>query len=396
MLPESAAGAMHRRLQWRLASFYFFYYGTVGAFMPYWSPYLAARGFSPVQMGLAYAAMGVMRCVVPLGWGWYTDRRGRRMQLIRFSSVAALLLFMLIPFMPGVFWVSVCMLCYTLFWHGLLSQFEAVAITHLEDSGGDYARVRLWGSLGFIVSVLGIGALLDRTGPIWLPYLVAIFWVGMAASSWLVPETRPLLAQPGARDSITRVLRDPGVITLLLVCLCSQTSFAPYYNFFSLFLQKHDYSRLLIGGLWAAGVIAEIVFFLYASRLILRLGARRMMIMALAVTALRWVLTPSGAVFLPLLVLLQLTHALSFAAFHAVAMRYVQHYFPGTLQGRGQALYNAVAYGVGGSLGSIGGGYLWELWHPASVFQIAALIAACGGLLAWRRLSPITERPGGA
>ena len=54
------------RLPWRLSSFYFFYYATVGAFMPYWSPYLAARGFSPAAMGIAYALMGVMRAVVIL------------------------------------------------------------------------------------------------------------------------------------------------------------------------------------------------------------------------------------------------------------------------------------------------------------------------------------------
>lgn len=388
-MPGSAAGAAHSRLQRRLAAFYFFYYGTVGAFMPYWSPYLAARGFTPVQMGIVYAAMGILRCVVPLGWGWYADRSGRRIGLIRVGSLAALALFMLIPFVPGVFWVSVCMLSYALFWHGLLAQFEAVALTHLEAINADYAHVRLWGSLGFIVSVLGLAPLLDRTGALWLPYLVAVFWIGMAASSWLVPEA-PKLPQHREREGgLLRVLRDPGVIALLLVCLCSQTSFAPYYNFFTLFVEREGHSHTLIGWLWAVAVVAEIGFFLYASRLIPRLGERRMMIIALAATALRWALTAIGAGSLPLLLLLQLGHALSFAAFHAVAMRYVQHYFPGSLQGRGQALYNAMAYGVGGSIGSIGSGYLWQLWQPQAVFYAAALIGALGFWLAWRRLPPI-------
>lgn len=390
-MPERTAGAASR-LQWRLATFYFFYYGTVGAFMPYWSPYLQARGFSPAQMGIAYAGMGVLRCVVPLAWGWYADHSGRRMALIRVASAIALMMFLVIPFVPGVWWVGVCMLGYTLFWHGLLAQFEAVALTHLEAVNGDYARVRLWGSLGFILSVLGIGALLDLVGVLWLPYLVAIFWIGMAASSWFVPETPPLHPHARERTSFAGVLRDPGVLALLAVCLCSQLSFAPYYNFFSLFIERHGYSRSLIGVLWAVAVIAEIVLFLYASRLIPRVGARRMMILALTVTALRWALTGAGAQSLSLLMFLQLSHAFSFAAFHAVAMRYVQHYFPGALQGRGQAVYNAVAYGLGGSLGSLGGGYLWELWRPAGVFYAAAAVALLGSLIAWRRLPALPAR----
>src|SRR5690606_15064713 len=90
------------RLQWRLASFYFFYYATVGAFLPYWSPYLQSRGFSAAQMGVAFALMGVMRSIVPLAWGWWADHSGSRIALIRWAALAALTLFLAIPFVDGV------------------------------------------------------------------------------------------------------------------------------------------------------------------------------------------------------------------------------------------------------------------------------------------------------
>lgn len=384
-MSTSSAGVA--RLPWRLSSFYFFYYATVGAFMPYWAPYLAARGFNEAQMGIAFALMGCVRAVVPLAWGWYADHHGKRIGLIRAASVSALLLFMTIPFVPGVFWVGAMMVAYTLFWHALLPQFEGVALSHLASSGGDYTRVRLWGSVGFIVAVLGLGGVLAHTGPLALPWLVAVFWVGMAISTWLVPESPSL---PSSHTVVTRsifhVMRDPGVIALLLVCFCSQLSYAPYYNFFTLFIERHGHPPQLIGMLWALAVLAEIVMFFYAGRIIARWGARRLLIVAMAATMLRWSLTAGCADSLAMLVLLQLGHALSFAAYHAVAMRYVQKMFPGALQGRGQAIYGAAAYGIGGSIGSVASGFLWQALSPEAVFLAAGAVAALGWWIAWRWL----------
>lgn len=370
----------------RLAGFYFFYYATVGAFMPYWSPYLEARGFSALEMGIAYALMGLMRTVVPLGWGTLADRTGKRIGLIRIASVLSLLTFMGIPFVEGVFRVGVLMLAYTLFWHALLPQFEAVALAHLSAQGGDYSRVRLWGSVGFVIAVLGLGVALDHTGIIALPWLVGILWLGMAATTWGVPDARVTHAPGTAQGSVWPTLRRPEVLALLGVCLASQLSFAPYYNFFTLFLERHGYTRTTAGILWSVGVIAEIGVFVIMGRVIARHGARAIMLLALGLTALRWVLTATLVDSWTVLILAQLSHALTFGAYHAVAMHYVMRLFPPEQQGRGQALYNAAAYGIGGSIGSIGAGYLWGAWSPEAVFLMAAVVALLGFWLGWKRL----------
>lgn len=384
-----ALTASAMRLQPRLASFYLFYYATVGAFMPYWSPYLAARGFSPVQMGIAYALMGMMRTVVPLAWGTYADHHGGRIRLIRGASLAALILFLMIPFMPSVLWVGVVMMGYTVFWHALLPQFEAVTLSHLSAIGGDYARVRLWGSVGFIITVLGLGFLLDITGILWLPWLVGTFWLGMALSTWTVPEPPAFHLNQAERPSIWAALKNPAALALLFACFCSQLSYAPYYNFFTLFLERHHYAHAYIGLLWAVGVVAEIVMFMMASRVIGDIGSRKVMLIALAATVMRWTATASAVDSLAVLLIAQMSHALSFGAYHAVAMHYVQRLFPGALQGRGQAVYNAVAYGIGGSIGSIASGYLWEGLSPEAVFYSAAAVALIGFWVAYRKLPAI-------
>jgi PPP family 3-phenylpropionic acid transporter len=370
----------------RLSGFYFFYYATVGAFMPDWSPYLEARGFSATQMGVAYALMGVTRSFMPIAWGWWADTTGRRISTIRWAVLVSLALFLCIPFSDTLFGIAFFMLAYSIFWHALLPQFEAVALGHLQAYRGDYSRVRLWGSVGFVVAVLGLGPILDAAGILPLPWLVAGLFAAMAVSAWLVPEV-PAPA-PASHESvpILEVLRRPWVRALLAACLLSQLSFAPYYNFFTLFLERHHYTRGTAGLLWALAVVAEIGLFLLMGRLISAFGARKLMLMVLAATAARWLLTALLVDSLPLLVLLQLSHALTFGAYHSLAMYYVQQYFPGSMQGRGQAFYNAAAYGVGGSVGSLGSGYLWQHVSPEAVFIVAAAAALLGWWIAWRGL----------
>ena len=378
------------QLHARLAGFYFFYYATVGAFMPYWSPYLEARGFTAAQMGVAYALMGVTRSIMPIAWGWWTDVTGRRISTVRSAVIVSLILFLGIPFAESILMIGALMVAYSLFWHALLSQFEVIAMNHLSQGGGDYSRVRLWGSVGFVVAVLGLGPILDSTGMLPLPWLVGALFAAMAVSSWLVPEAPQTQAATTESPSILMVLRRPEVLALLAACTLSQLSFAPYYNFFTLFLEKHHYTRGMAGFLWALAVLAEIGLFLVMGRVIAFWGARRLLMIVLVATAVRWTLTPLLVDSLPLLILLQLSHALTFGAYHSVAMYYVQKLFPGSLQGRGQAFYNAAAYGVGGVIGSLGSGYLWQHASPEATFYAAAGAALLGGVIAWRGIKETT------
>ena len=370
----------------RLAGFYFFYYATVGAFMPYWAPYLEARGFSAIQMGVAFALMGLSRSIMPVVWGIWADISERRIAVVRGSAAVSLVLFLSIPFVDGLWWIAALMLAYSLFWHALLPQFEVVALNHLARTGADYSRVRLWGSVGFVFAVLSLGPLLDHFGMLPLPFLVGAMWVGMVVTAWRVPDAEVVHGGDHVPGAIWTVLRRPEVLALLGVCLASQMSFAPYYNFFTLFLERHGYSRGLAGVLWALGVTAEIGLFWIMRPVIQRVGARRLMLAALAATVLRWVVIGVAVDSWLLLVLAQISHALTFGAYHAVAVHYIQRMFPSRLQGRGQAIYNAVAYGVGGSIGSLASGWMWDAVSPEATFLTAALVALLGFWLGWRRL----------
>lgn len=378
-----AAATLHARL----SAYYAGFYAVLGALLPYFGLWLAARDLSPTQIGLIFSVHGATRVALPLAWGWVADRSGRRMWLIRLASLMALLGFVILPFAQSYTAILLAVVVFSVFWNATMPQFEAVTLGHLRVTGGDYSRVRLWGSVGFVVAVVGLGYLFDVVSINYLPWIMLAFLAWMVISASLIPDSQMLAAQDEQSSAtIWDVLRQPVVMALLLVVFCSQLSFAPYYSFFSLYLERQAYPPGQIGLLWAFGVVLEIWVFVYTGRLIVRYGVHAMMVLALASTALRWTLLPPFVDNVPVLLLLQALHMSSFGIFHACGIYYIGSLFPAHLQGRGQALYVTCGFGAGGSLGAWLSGWIWENQSPDAMYYMAGGVAAAGAVVAWRFL----------
>lgn len=375
-----------RRLHVQLSAFYFVYYVAVGAFIPYWPLYLSSLGYTPAQIGIAYALLGLVRVTFPVAWGLLMDRSGRRMAWIGAGMLVSCAFFAAIPFTDSFGAMLALHVLYAVFWNAALPAFDIVTLNHLARTGEDYSRIRLWGSVGFVLAVAALGPLLDRTGLAPLPWIVCAGMLGMVALACVVPDAADSRPEAATRVRFLHVVRRPEVMALLLACFLSQFSFAPFYGFFSLYLEGYGYDRGTIGGLWALGVLAEVGVFLYAGRLIGRYGARAILMVALGTTALRWALLALAADSLPVLAASQLLHLSSFGLYHAVSVWFIHRLFPGRLQGRGQALLAAVTFGVGGSLGSLLGGLVWEHVAPEAVYWGAALAAVAGFAIARRHV----------
>lgn len=363
----------------RLGSFYFFYFAALGALMPYWALYLDEIGFAPAAIGVVMAVIQGMRIFAPSVWGWLADHTGRRMRVIRIAAFAALLAFSGLFLGESFVWVLTVTAAFSFFWSAALPQFEAATLIHLDAAPQHYSRIRVWGSVGFIIAVLAVGPLLDVRGARVLPLIVMALFAAVWIAALMAPDaTTP--REGGDRLRLRHVLRQPAVWAVLAVCFFSQLAHGPYYGFFSLFLEQHGYSKSAIGGLWSLGVVAEIGVFVIMSWLTLRFGLRRLLLAALALAALRWVLIALYVDKISILLAAQTLHLASFGINHAVAVALVHRYFPGRLQGQGQALYSSISFGAGGALGNLLAGALWETISPASVFlaaAIAAFVAYC-------------------
>ncbi len=366
---------------WRLSSFYFFYFAIVGVLVPYWAPYLKSLGFSAAQIGELLAITNLSRIVAPSVWGALADRLGQRMRVVRAASLVALVAFLGVFLGSSYGWLAAVMLVFTFFWNAALPQYEANTLNHLWPAEHRYSRIRLWGSVGFIVAVVAVGWLVDRLGVGLVPYAMAVLFGAVWLSALWTPEREGLFGQGAASEGFWQALRGAGVPGFFLACFFIQLSHGPYYAFFSIYLQERGYSWELIGPLWALGVVAEIGVFLVIHRWLPVYGARRLLTAAFVLAALRWLLIGALPEVLALLVFAQLLHAASFGVYHAVGIATVNRIFRGRAQGRGQALYS-MTYGLGVSLGSLLSGYLWLDLGGMWVFVLAALAALASAWMA--------------
>ncbi len=370
---------------WRLSSFYFFYFAFVGALTPYWSLYLKSLEFSAFQIGVLMSLLQVARIFGPNLWGWLADHGGRRVVVVQFAALLSLLCYLGVFAGTSFAWLFSVMLLMSMFWSGSLPLVEAITLDHLGDSSEGYGRIRLWGSIGFILAVIGLGYVLDFAPVSNLLWIILGLKVGVLLFSRRIPE--PLFV-PHQSDHLPvwNIIRRPEVAALLLACFLMAAAHGVYYTFYTIYLVDHGYSRSAVGWLWALGVICEVLVFLYMPRLTAVFGLRTIFMASFMLAALRFLMIGWGVDWLWLVLLAQTLHAASFGAYHASAVALIHRYFRGRHQAQGQGLYTSVSFGLGGTMGGLLSGYAWESLGPGWSFSMSALFAGLGlVVLAWQR-----------
>ena len=371
---------------WRLSGFYFFYFASLGIFVPYWGLYLQWQGFSAQEIGQLTAVFLGTRIIAPNLWAWLADIHEQRMRIVRVTSIIGTLTFSALLLNNSYIWIAAVMLIFSIFWNATLPQFEANTLEHLGENSHHYSKIRLWGSIGFIITVTTFGVVFERVSIELMPVALIVTMTGIWIMSLSVPESshRDLTHN---QQSLKDILKKPAIIAFFTVCFLVILSHGPYYTFYSIYLEQNGYSRSLIGQLWALGVLAEIVVFLFMHRFIPRFGLRLIIIISLLLSTLRWSLIGLFPDIITVLIFAQLLHAASFGTFHAAAIAWVHKHFIGKNQARGQALYSSIGFGAGGVLGSLTSGYLWESPGPAFTFLLAGISTLLAAYVAHRWLN---------
>ena len=370
-------------LYWRLSGFYFFYFASLGALVPYWSLYLKDIGFSVREISELMALILITKIISPNVWGWIADHTGQRMLIVRIGSLLAATIFFAIFFVTNYWWVALVMLTFSFFWNAALPQFEVTTLQHLDEQPHRYSAIRLWGSVGFILAVASLGYVLQHYETILLPISIFGFLIGIFLISFLVPE-RAAGHLAVSHIKLKHILARPEVIALIVVCFLSQASHGAYYTFYTLYMEGYGYSRSVIGQLWALGVVVEVLVFLAMHRLVHYFGLRQLFIVTFILTTLRWILIAAFADNVGIILLAQTFHAASFGIFHAVAIQLFHQHFSGKHAGKGQAIYSSVSFGAGGAFGAYFSGILWESTSPESSFWLAALMSALALIIVYR------------
>lgn len=365
---------------WRLSLYYFVYFAFLGAYGSYFGLLLQARGFSAPQIALLLSLMQVMRLAAPFLWGSLSDHLGRRAAIIVFATAASLASFLPLLAVQAFSGIFVVLALLAFFWCAILPLMESLTLAHLEHAPERYGRIRLWGSLGFIVSVMAVGALLDHI------VIERLLWVCLAllAATLLagvcLPE-RPMHHVPPGVTRLRELLCRREVLVLFAGCFFMSMAHGPLYVFYSIFLVDHGYSKTIVGLLWSLGVVAEVAVFMNMPRLLQRFSLRHLLMASFAAASLRFVTIGWGVAMLPVLLAVQCLHALTFGVCHAASMAALQRWFTPLQQGRVQGLYGSASFGAGGLVGALGSGWLWAQIDPAWVYTLASVAAAAGFVL---------------
>jgi MFS transporter, PPP family, 3-phenylpropionic acid transporter len=368
---------------WRLSAFYFAYFGFVGAFTPFWSLYLKSLSFSAFQIAVLMSLFQVARIFAPSFWGWVADRTGRRVQLIQWLAGLSLLSYLGVFVGNSYYWLFAVMLILSFFWSASLPLIETVTMGHLSQQLERYGHIRMWGSVGFILAVLGLGYLLDRAAIFNLLWVVLALLVMVFAFSYRIPE--PKIMKHAHDDlHLFSIMKQPKVLALLAACFMMAAAHGAYYTFYSIYLVDHGYSKAEVGWLWALGVICEILIFLLMPRLAKLFGLRNIMIASLLLAFLRFNIIGWAVDIWALIIFAQVLHAATFGTYHATAVALTHEYFKGKHQSKGQGLYTSVSYGMGGTFGAVISGYSWESIGPHWTYTFSGICALVGCVIfAW-------------
>jgi MFS transporter, PPP family, 3-phenylpropionic acid transporter len=358
----------------RLSAFYAATFLVTGIQLPFWPVWLASRGLTPREIGVLLAAAIWVKVVATPAIGALADKTRGRHVLMGALAAAALAAYVGL-LSAGSFWLLILLNLVALTAQSALMPLgDTITLGAVRSEGLDYGRIRLWGSVSFIVASIASGAALaSSSGERVLPLVLGASALVLLACL-CVPSIRPVKGEARIAG-IGSVAGDPRFWVFILAASALQASHQVYYGFGTLYWRSLDFSDPTIGWLWAEGVLAEILLFWQGRRLLARLGPIGLMVLGGIAGILRWSL--AGALtWLPFIAAIQLLHAFTFGASHLGAMHFLSRTVPPSAAAGAQSLYAALSSGLGSGLVMVIAGALYSNFGGGAYSFMAVLSAA--------------------
>lgn len=372
-----------------LRAYYFLSFAAIGLYLPYLPTWLRSLGFVGWKMSLLVALLPLCQLASPSLVGILADRLALRGLMITFCAAATatgLSLFALCArvFSPLPFLIAfACMLSFAALRAPLVGLAEVLAM----ETAPNYGRLRLFGSLGFMIAALAGGAWVDSTHPFLLPSLVAVLIWAIVALSLLLPRTSKLPPRPAWRDA-QDLLRQSTFRSLLLTMVFVFVGMSGYDLCATLRLRQLGASGTTVGTFWALATFTEIVLLYWARPLLGWVGPGRALTIACIISALRWIFL-SQATSLEWILALQPLHALSFGLMWVSAMGVLAREVGDRGTATAQGLFSS-AVAAGAAAGTTLWGIVYDSKGSEAVFLGTALASGLAALSAARLIRPTT------
>ena len=359
----STASLHHIRL------FYAAYLGAMGLILPYFPVYLSARGLDVAAIGMITGLLALARVFSPPLVGHMLDKKSSSRGFIMGASLAAALCILLLSWAANIWIVAAVVLAFGFLWSAVLPLTDRISIHVSEAAWADYGRLRVWGSIGFVVASLAGGAWLADTDMLQFPYwLCLLLMVTAVAARGFPADIGQSVSIGGEQERFTAAF-----FALLATGFLMQASHGAYYGFYSLYLVELGYEGWQIGAFWVVGVAAEIVVMWAFSRPLQQAAPAWVLGTCLLLASFRWLGIGLASDWW-WLILLQLLHAASFSAFHISSLTWVKRLAPSASHAAAQGWYSACGFGLGTTLGIMGCGWISaQHGYPAAFFTCSAV-----------------------
>ncbi|MFC3396422.1 3-phenylpropionate MFS transporter [Brenneria rubrifaciens] len=359
-----------------LALSYFTYFFCYGVFLPFWGGWLKGEGLSAESIGMLLGAGLVARFAGSLFITPSVKDPSRLITVLR--GLTLLTLALCVGFWQGStwLWLMFVMIGFNLFFAPLVPLTDALAASWQRQIVMDYGKVRVWGSIAFVIGSAVTGELVAIWGHSAILVILSAGLIAMMLGMLLRPSVMPQTAVSSERSTAVTpwniLLKEPAVWRFLLCVSLLQGAHAAYYGFSMIYWQDSGYSASVIGYLWSLGVVAEIVIFTFSQRLFRRWSARRLLLLSAVCGVVRWGLM-GATVAMPWMIVMQILHCGTFTVCHLAAMRFIAARTGGDVL-RLQAVYSALAMGGSIAVMTMVSGFLFE-YLQSGTFWVMALLA---------------------
>jgi PPP family 3-phenylpropionic acid transporter len=350
-----------------------------GVTLPFLPAFLAERGLSATEVAIVMAVASAVRLVGGPLSGRLADRGLGARRVLAASCALSAITAASWGLSSGFALLLAVVALHALPSGALAPLSEAVTVAGSRTPPGfDYGRVRAIGSIAFVAGSIGTGWAVERHGLAVMPWIYAGVLALAVPAALALPRGERVAGPRGGSFAATLGL--PGFARMLVVSGLLQGSHALYYAFGTIHWQAAGHSPVTIGALWALGVVAEILLFIFGRGFCDRLGARGLFVLAAGLGALRWAAT-AETTWLPALVPLQALHAASFGMAHLAAMRFIVATAPAGQMSTAQSLYMSLGTGLWIGIVTLLSGPLYEsqegrgFWAMAAMCALALLIA---------------------
>jgi len=247
---------MIARLRW----LYLLYYAGIGTFLSFFAPYLRGLGFSGEQIGAVTFAQQAVAAPAALIWGGIADRLGAPARALSVCTAGMLFALCGLPFARTPLQVGIVLVLSAAFSGAVVPLLDATTVEAVKRAAGHaYARTRLWGSIGFVVTAQGLGLLLALRGDRPADRAMPVSYLACVAGYALLAQTLPPVPahpeRPHWRDAAV-LLRNRRLQFVLALSAIHWAACAPYHLMFGVLVRDAGLSSATTGAGMAVGTLA--------------------------------------------------------------------------------------------------------------------------------------------